>query len=490
MSYYAGPETLQGGYGGGIIGFCDESTAGSAAFTVRTGAVQPPKEGSTVGGEVSFNNSSRAGTARFTIYGTLGTDPFPEIGDTFGNVVFHDTATADKATFTNIGGTVPGGDGGNTQFYDNSKAAYGAFHNRGGTCFALPKGQKKKAGANGGDVAFDGTSNGGHGHFYNHAAPTAGAYGGVTSFNNNWPHVTTGGASAGNGSYHQFGAKEAGQGGGGHIEFSAKYGSPTADNASFFNYGSVIEGNSSAGHTIFSISQPTNYFPTAGNGTFWNHPALAKGGAAGYTEFSVYSNSKSDSTGTTSSDSNVPTAGDGTFHNLGGCSSGIAGSSTTFGNTSSAGNAQLIAYGGTNGGDGGQIVFKNESSGGTAYVQLSGNGVLDISYHYGGLTIDTLDLTEGIIKPQLGKYVTGLTVSKELILKSTSTTFSFYKSAGFEKNKSYTILTAPNLSKFTADQFSGNKLDDVWPTFTIVGNDLQVSFGAVEAVELADPARA
>ena len=150
----------------------------------------------------------------------------------------------------------------------------------------------------------------------------------------------------------------------------------------------------------------------------------------------------------------------------------------------------MIAYGGTNGGDGGQIVFKNESSGGTAYVQLSGNGVLDISYHYGGLTIDILDLTEGIIKPQLGKYVTGLTLSKELILKSTSTTFSFNKSEGFEENKSYTILTAPNLSKFTADQFSGNKLDDLWPTFTIVGNDLQVSFGAVKAVERADPARA
>ncbi|MCG8428837.1 MAG: hypothetical protein MI754_15895, partial [Chromatiales bacterium] len=184
MFYCAGPVTKEG-YGGGVICFCNNSTAGSASFKAWTGAAAPP-EHSTVGGEVSFCDTSSAGTARFTIYGSLGTD-----GDTFGNVVFHNTAKADNATFTNVGGTVSGGDGGNTQFYDNSTAAYGLFNNYGGT----------HSKANGGDVAFDGEADGGHGHFYNHAAKVAGAYGGVTSFNNNPPYVATQGASAGHGSY-------------------------------------------------------------------------------------------------------------------------------------------------------------------------------------------------------------------------------------------------------------------------------------------------
>lgn len=126
MFYCAGPATVND-YGGGVISFCNQSIAGSASFKVWTGAAAPPKH-STVGGEVSFSDSASADAARFTIYGTLGTD-----GDTFGNVVFHDAATAANATFTNVGGTVSGGDGGNTQFYVTSTAANGVFYNLGGT---------------------------------------------------------------------------------------------------------------------------------------------------------------------------------------------------------------------------------------------------------------------------------------------------------------------------------------------------------------------
>jgi hypothetical protein len=234
MFYSAGPVSEQG-YGGGVICFCDNSTAGSAAFKAWTGAAAPP-EHNTVGGEVSFCDASSAGTARFAIYGSLGAD-----GDTFGNVVFHDTATAANATFTNAGGTVSGGDGGNTQFYGHSTAACGMYYNWGGT----------HSKANGGDVAFDGTANGGYGSFHNYAAKVADAYGGVTSFNNNPPHMTTQGASAGNGAYFNYGAREGEQGGGGHLEFSAKYGSPTAANARIVNYGSAIESKSSAGIRFF-----------------------------------------------------------------------------------------------------------------------------------------------------------------------------------------------------------------------------------------------
>lgn len=452
MFYCAGPVTEQG-YGGGVICFCDNATAGSAAYKVWTGAGTPPKH-NTVGGEVSFCNASSADTARFTIYGTLGTD-----GDTFGNVVFHDTATAANATFTNVGGTVSGGDGGNTQFYGNSTAASGIYNNWGGT----------HSKANGGDVAFDATATGGHGHFYNHAAKAAGAYGGVTSFNNNPPSMTAQGASAGNGAYFNYGARDGEQGGGGHLEFSAKYGSPTGANATIVNYGSTIESKSSAGHTIFSINLPTDYYPSAGNSTIWNHPGVSEGTAAGFTEFSVYG---------TGSASQVPTAGEATFFNLGASASKTLGGYTVFSGTSSAGSATLIAYGGTNGGSGGRIVFYGESSGGSANIQLFGNGELDIGDHTKGVTIGALDLTGGIIVTQLGANTTSLTVSGDLTLNSTYASFSFWKKddGGFAFNTPYTILTNANLSRLNPAQFSGNSIEGVEPTFAIVGNDLQVTF--------------
>lgn len=460
--YCAGPATQQDA-GGGVIRFSDTASAGAACFMAWTGAGTPPKSGSTVGGEISFGDSSTADSASFTIYGSLGSD-----GDTFGNAVFHDNSTAAYATFTNIGGTVSGGDGGNTQFYDSSTAASAHFYNKGGSCSQ----------ANGGDVAFDGTANGGNGHFYNYAAPAAGAYGGVTSFNNNPPEVTTGGASAGSGAYFNFGARGSEQGGGGHVEFSAKHGSPTAANGTFNNYGSEINGNSSAGHTIFSISLPTSYSPTAGSGTFYNHPAAAAGGAAGFTEFSVYTSSQSASSnsasGQSSDGSNVPSAGNGTFYNLGAYLAGAGGGYTTFSGTSSAGNAILIAYGGTDGGYGGKIAFYDNSSGGTASVYLADNGELDLSYHTGGLTLGNLDLAGGIIRIELGANPTSLTLTGELAIRD-DTTFSF-QGSGIASGTPYTILTAPDLGDCSAGQFSGNSVDGMAPTFAIVGNDLQVTF--------------
>ncbi|GGB93572.1 PE family protein [Marinobacterium zhoushanense] len=451
--YCAGPESEQG-YGGGVICFHDKATAGSAWFKVWTGAGAPP-EHNTVGGEVAFCDSSSADNASFTIYGSLGAD-----GDTFGNVVFHDSATAANASFTNVGGTVSGGDGGNTQFYGNSTAAYGVYNNWGGT----------HAKANGGDVAFDATATGGQGRFHNFAAPVAGAYGGVTSFNNNPPHMNTQGATAGNGTYINYGARQGEQGGGGHLEFSARYGSPTGANACIVNYGSAIASKSSAGHTIFSINLPTEYFPTAGNASIWNHPAEGAEAAAGFTEFSVY--------GKGCAGSNLPTAGDAVLFNLGGYSDRAAGGYTVFSGASTAGNARLIAYGGTNGGYGGKIAFYDEASGGTASVQLLGNGELDIGNHNGGLTIGELDLSGGILSVQLGGEATGLNVSGALSINASRVVFSFWKKqgGGFAFNTPYTLLTNANLSSFSAAQFAGNSLDGVEPTFAIVGDALQVSF--------------
>jgi hypothetical protein len=455
-SYASGPDSLDNGYGGGIICFCDHATAGSALFTVRTGAMAPPKnKPSTVGGEVAFCDHSSAGRAQFTIYGSLGTD-----GDTFGNTVFHDHATADHGTFINIGGTVSGGDGGNTQFYNHSNAAHGVYHNQGGIT----------AKANGGDVAFDGNADGGYGHFHNYVAKVAGAFGGVTSFNNNPPDMDSNGASAGHGFYHNYGATEASEGGGGHTEFTAKYGSPTGGHAHFINYGSILESNSSAGHTIFSINLPTKYFPTAGYATYYNHPALTKAGAAGYTEFSIWGNGQAGA--------HVPTGGNGIFINLGANVMEANGGYTSFGNTTDAGHARLLAHGGTHGGYGGRIAFYDQSTGGHSHIHLYGNGELDLSNHDGSLTADQLEISGGIISVGLGTRLATLHLTEKFILHSGKLTFNFRQEEGdgFKYNTRYLLLSAPGLSHHHADQFTGNSLDRVDPVFTIAGNELWVEF--------------
>lgn len=474
MSYHSGPESLEDGYGGGIIGFCDHATAGTARFIVRTGKLAPPKtERSTVGGEVAFCDFSTAEGAEFTIYGSLGSD-----GDTFGNTVFHDHATADHARFTNIGGTVAGGDGGNTQFYDSSSAAHAIFNNLGATFNQ----------ANGGDVAFDGIASGAQGHFHNYPATVEGGNGGVTSFNNNPPEMNTQGASAGQGIYHNYGATEQHRGGGGHTEFTAKYGCPTAANANFVNYGSAIPGKSTAGHTIFSINLPTQYFPTAGNAVFRNLPALNADAAPGNTSFAVYSDSEQSAGNQTAPNGSanpfstqpkdqVPTAGEGLFINEGASVEGAAGGLTSFSGIASAGNARLIAHGGVKGGQGGKIVFGDWASGGTAHVQLFGNGELDLSGLRQSIGLAVLELAGGMIAMTLGTEAFGLNLTDKLILHSAVVTFSFIQApTGFGFNGSYQILAAPNLSCFNESQFVGNALEGISPTFKILGERLEVSY--------------
>lgn len=488
VHYVAGPVSEKSS-GGGVIKFSDESKAGSANFTAWTGAERP--EGwKTVGGEISFYDSASADIATFKAYGTLGTD-----GDTFGNIVFHKFATAFKATFSNIGGSVSGGDGGNTQLYDNTTAAYGTFKNYGGT-------HDK---ANGGDVAFDGNASGGFGCFYNYASEVEGAYGGVTSFNNNPPDMNDVGASAGNGCYHNYGSRHSSTGGG-HLRFSSLHGSPTAANATIINYGSHIKGQNSAGNTSLSMLPPTNYYPTAGSCTIHNQPAEIKGGSAGYTEFKISTGygKKKPKISTVIKDGFIPTADHATIYNYGGKSQGIAGGYTLFSGTTTAGDARIFAHGGSNkgkggsitfsntaragsarlvaeagsdGGHGGQIIFNDKSEGENAQLQIVGNGMLDISQHLGKLTVSTLELSEGNIIVQLGGKTTGLNVSVELKLHSKKTKFKFIQVPDkFKFNAKYTILRCPSLSSYKEDQFKGNKIEGIKPTFKIVGDHLKVEY--------------
>ena len=513
--YQAGPTTPDSA-GGGVIRFLKNSNAGSAAFVVTTGAGTPPRKDSTVGAEVSFADTASASSGTFTIWGSTSlTD-----GDTFGNVVFHGHATAENAAFINKGGTVPGGDGGNTQFYNNSNSGNGTFHNEGGTKYGqlsvikdgkiVPKtiakdGKTEPAmqGANGGDVAFDGTATGAHGKFHNYPGVVEGANGGVTSFNNNPPNMDTDhptGADAGYGMYNNYGASETNCGGGGHTYFTAKHGSPSAAYGTFNNYGSSVAKSSSAGHTVFSITEGTDgtstsygdakptgkpgsvYFPTAANGTFWNHSAATKEGAAGYTEFTVYP--AWGSTGSVSSNGKenpyadrVPTAGNGTFHNLSGKIEGAAGGVTKFYKTSRAGSSTLIAYG-DGAGEAGQIEFGDDALGESASIQLHDGGVLSLSYLNTVLSVETLSVVKsGEVRMHVGSRTTALELLGQLSMSADAVLyFSFYVEEGVEPEHTFQILRASNLSDFSPDQFKGYEVQGMEAHFEIEGDVLHVTF--------------
>ena len=93
----------------------------------------------------------------------------------------------------------------------------------------------------------------------------------------------------------------------------------------------------------------------------------------------------------------------------------MLGGYTSFQNSSTAHFSTLIANGGTDGGQGGQVLFEDASEGGTSQIEVFGNGNLDISLHNTpGVTIGSI---EGDGNVFLG--ANNLTVGNNL-----STTFS------------------------------------------------------------------
>ena len=159
-------------------------------------------------------------------------------------------------------------------------------------------------------------------------------------------------------------------------------------------------GNGGSGlQTIFQF-----VFYDAGDATIHNLGASVAGGSGGLTTFFY--------TGTSAANS--------TIINDGATAAGATGGQTEFDITSpDAGNATLIAYGGTNGGGGGNVRLNDASLGGTARVEVFGNGYLDISGHSlskdGTVTVGSI---EGDGQIYLGKLV--LVVGSN----SLSTTFS------------------------------------------------------------------
>jgi autotransporter-associated beta strand protein len=175
-------------------------------------------------------------------------------------------------------------------------------------------------------------------------------------------------STAANGVFTNSGATYlAGNGG-----FTSFLGSSTAANGTFINNGGTFTGfgiGSHGGITRFSETS------TAANGTFTNNASTVSGSLGGSTQFY-----------------DASTAGNGTFTSNGSTVSGAGSGYMIFAYISTAGNATLIANGGSGGGDGGTIFFFDSSKGGTARVEVFGNGNLDISAHdFPGVTVGSIE---------------------------------------------------------------------------------------------------
>jgi autotransporter-associated beta strand protein len=195
------------------------------------------------------------------------------------------------------------------------------------------------------------------------------------------------------------GSAVSGHADGGFTEF---FDTSTAGSATITNNGSAVSG-AAGGFTLFFDTS------SAGNGTFTNNGAgfsgANVGGFTGFVDMSTAANGIFINNGGTVSGAeggftvfvNSSTAGGGTFINNGGTVSGAIGGATEIARTSTAGSATLIANGGTGGGDGGTINFYEDSTGGTARVEVFDNGNLDISRHNAGsVTIGSIEGTGNV----------------------------------------------------------------------------------------------
>ena len=248
----------------------------------------------------------------------------PPGGGQFGQIVFLSGASVGTSTtFTNNGGI--------TTFQDSSAGDSTFINNAVAT------------GVRGGTTEFY-NSTAANGTFINNGALVRGGFhqSGRTELNDN--------STAANGTFINNGGLVAGaEGGQSAIDFLS-----TAGTGTFINMGASVVG---------AHGGSTSVTGTAANGTFINNGGLVAGAEGGVTLVSR-------------------TADNGTFINNGASVGSAGGGKTEFLGFSTAGSATLIANGGTGGGEGGQIIFEDRSTGGTSRVELFGNGSLDISSHF------------------------------------------------------------------------------------------------------------
>jgi fibronectin-binding autotransporter adhesin len=178
---------------------------------------------------------------------------------------------------------------------------------------------------------------------------------------------------------------------GGYIQF---YGNSTADHGIFTADGSGSQ-SGNGGAVQFRENS------TAANGSFTINGGQVSGANGGFAQFLDSSS-----------------AGNATLIANGGSGANAQGGTIEFASTTAAntaGNATLIANGGSAGGEGGVICFNGESTGGTARVEVFGNGRLELVnptnsnlfHNAPGLTIGSLEGTGNVF---LGNRNLNLTV--------------------------------------------------------------------------------
>ncbi|MEP6668965.1 MAG: autotransporter-associated beta strand repeat-containing protein [Chthoniobacter sp.] len=364
----------------------DSSAAGNGQVIFNLGAVAGDSNtdytaigNSTVngtGGRIILNNNSKAGTATFTnTSGAAGPN-------TAGSTSFHDNASADHGTFNNNGGTASGVGGGRTDFFDTSHASAAHLTNNGGTAASAGGGTTvfhlgtsaensvitnntgtvagtslNRTGA--GTTVFQDTATAGSATITNNPVSVLDSDAGATFFHDNATAATSHITNSGGTLFNFL------NGGGGLTQF---FDTATAGSASISNSAGTLIGVG-GGTTVFANSSQ------AGTATITNDGGTLAGGQGGVTFLD-----------------NTATAGTATFINQGAVVASARGGRTAFLGTSTAADATLVANGGSGGGPGGEVEFFDDSTGGTAAVQLFGNGQLDISGHNAsGVAIGSLE---------------------------------------------------------------------------------------------------
>jgi hypothetical protein len=307
---------------------------------------------------IKFTNSATAGSG--TAFTNKGSSSTFTNG---GSVEFLNSSTADHASFTNEGGVIPGASGGFTLFNDTSSAANGIFNNNGGFTFFF----RSSTAGNGTFVNNASLGQGGNTRFFD--SSTAGNA--TITNNGNGFTLFSFTSTAGNATINNNGSTGGSPAGSTEFRVNA-----SAGNATINNNSGIVGGSTEFDGLIGS--------PTAGNATINNNGATLAGERGGMTRFFILG---------IRLESGVPTAGDATIINNGGTVSGAGGGKTIFEDVSTAGNSTLIANGGTNGGEGGAIFFEDKSTGGTARIEVFGNGSLDIRGLLGnrGLTVGSIE---------------------------------------------------------------------------------------------------
>jgi autotransporter-associated beta strand protein len=186
----------------------------------------------------------------------------------------------------------------------------------------------------------------------------------------------------------------------GEIAISFESGATAGNNTRFTAKGATTMEQSGGGIFFYDAS-------SAGSGAFIiNGAALINGGSSSNGRVSFGGDSTAASATFTANASTAPGPQPGGVTQFGDNSSaanatiisngaGMAGTRpgvTAFDNASTAGNADLIAYSGVPGAEGGVIFFVTDSTGGVARVTVFGNGNLDISGHnLPGVTIGSIE---------------------------------------------------------------------------------------------------